>query len=661
MSNWHKTLLYWKALHELGWQRSGWYMLYQFGLRTGHYRRSLSKISTSPAPVCEFTPFFKPYSVSQLENCLKDLNLSIADQLRQGLYHPFGGDLVRLDFSVDNPDMDWSSWKPTPGNELIDIKDIWEPARFGWAIHLARAYRATGKEDYVRTFWALFESFSDLNPAYRGPNWSSAQEVALRLIHLCIAAGEFWQSLETKPERKIALTRSIALHAQRIPITLAYARAQGNNHLLSEAAGIFTAGRFLPGHPLADHWCEQGWREFEQGILSQIAADGTYSQQSVCYHRLMLSLALWMNAIRGDKEFSPAVLERLQAATCWLDDLTRGLDGKAPNLGSNDGSQIIPLSSSGIENYREVVETCKTVFLNQPAQDQPELACWLGYPAQQKTQTAQLPPMDSIHRIESTDSVGFLRTARFSSRPSHADQLHFDLWWKGINVLQDAGTYRYNAPSPWDNRLSGSDVHNTVTMDGANQMTRAGKFLWLDWAQVDVLMANSEIIYAQLECQKPIPYVHRRRVEVLQNDIWRVIDEITPMKVGGDRYNYRIHWLLPDSKPSPLTTTPTSFSGSNIWKLTENKLLLAVSTGLVEMETQPDDHSIESQINFYRAGELIYGNQPAQPTWGWYSPTYGIKRPALSWALTFSSNSPIVLRTHIQLQPWIKVHSVQDE
>ena len=78
-------------------------------------------------------------------------------------------------------------------------------------------------------------------------------------------------------------------------------------------------------------------------------------------------------------------------------------------------------------------------------------------------------------------SWAYLRTAQFTSRPSHADQLHLDLWWRGLNIARDAGTYLYNAPAPWDNSLTTTLVHNTVTINGRDQMTRAGRFLYLDW------------------------------------------------------------------------------------------------------------------------------------------------------------------------------------
>lgn len=78
-----------------------------------------------------------------------------------------------------------------------------------------------------------------------------------------------------------------------------------------------------------------------------------------------------------------------------------------------------------------------------------------------------------------------LLAGRYTDRPAQADQLHFDLWWRGKNVACDAGTYLYNGLEPWTNALAASGVHNTVTVAGRDQMTRAGRFLWVDWAQAE--------------------------------------------------------------------------------------------------------------------------------------------------------------------------------
>jgi hypothetical protein len=47
-------------------------------------------------------------------------------------------------------------------------------------------------------------------------------------------------------------------------------------------------------------------------------------------------------------------------------------------------------------------------------------------------------------------------------------------------------------------------------------------------------------------------------------------------------------------------------------------------------------------LQLVRAGTLLRGSGPISPTWGWVSPTYGIKEPALSFAVTVTSSFPLV-------------------
>jgi hypothetical protein len=148
------------------------------------------------------------------------------------------------------------------------------------------AYYLSNDERYPKTFWQNTEYFLRSNPPYLGPHWSSAQEVAIRLVALAFALQVFSRSRQASPERLKILTRAIAIHAERIPPTLAYARAQNNNHLISEALGLYTASALLPEHPFASKWHSLGWKWLQHAIRTQIDQDGTYIQHSTNYHRL---------------------------------------------------------------------------------------------------------------------------------------------------------------------------------------------------------------------------------------------------------------------------------------------------------------------------------------------------------------------------------------
>jgi len=169
-----------------------------------------------------------------------------ADEICAGNYRLFGGNSIALELQPAVNPVHWteyergiSSW----GDK--DIKLIWEPARLGWAIELARIYSLTNDQKYVQAYWANIEKFLAANPPYLGPNWMSAQEAAIRIIALSFSLPLVWSSPESTLARKKRILESLAAHAQRIEPTLAYARAQNNNHLLFEGIGLFTVGNFL--------------------------------------------------------------------------------------------------------------------------------------------------------------------------------------------------------------------------------------------------------------------------------------------------------------------------------------------------------------------------------------------------------------------------------
>ncbi len=222
-------------------------------------------------------------------------------------------------------------------------------------------------ERYPQAFWAFFEIFQQHNPPYLGPNWLSAQEVALRIMALAFCGQVFAASPHSTPQRLQALAQAIAEHAQRIPPTLIYARSQNNNHLLSEAAGLYTAGLVLPRHPASPRWRALGWRWFNRGIWAQIDEDGVYMQHSANYHRLMLQLGLWMNALvrKHGQSLPELTLERLGAAARWLLALLDPASGHTPNLGANDGAYILPFSVLPFQDYRPIAQAAAAAFLQQ--------------------------------------------------------------------------------------------------------------------------------------------------------------------------------------------------------------------------------------------------------------------------------------------------------
>jgi hypothetical protein len=648
-----------KALRDLGFQQVRLYAAYRIGLRSGAVRRREANLlgalrSAGPATIASPLQLPDPQGILSLLPDRSRAAIAGAEEILGGQVRLFGGPPIPLQLAYPGPLSHWSTYEGmarTPDGR--DIKWIWESGRFGWALTLARAFHLTGDDRYAASFWERFESFNRDNPPFLGPHWVSAQEVALRLIALAFSAQVFERSPRSTPERREILSLSLAAHAVRLPLTLDYARAQNNNHLLTEAAGLVTAGAYLPGHPQASEWEKLGWHWLQEGFQSQIDQQGAYTQHSANYHRLMLQTALWVQAL--GKPFPAENCRRLAAATHWLLALLDPATGRVPNLGPNDGAYILPLTSLSWSDFRPVLQAASLAFLGGPAFERgpwDEMALWLvdwvkrGDRAPHEKQAPGDPTAGphTLHQ-KAHPSWAYLRVARFTGRPGHADQLHLDLWWQGHNIAQDAGTYLYNASPPWDNALAGTEVHNTLTIAGRDQMTRAGRFLWLDWAQARVIAPEramdrlSEHLVAEHDGYRQLGLVHRRSVTAHGDGRWTIEDSVLPSSKlsRGSKIAQlqaaRLHWLLPD-----WPWQHESLAGGG------GMLRLESPGGWVGLKIWIESvQPMDSQFTLARAGELLFGAGPVAPTWGWVSPTYGIKEPALSFSLLVKARPPLKL------------------
>lgn len=635
-----------RAIYELGPARSFWYAVYQAGLRSGHYRRCTPVTAWQDWPAeirSPFRPPDRPVLLAVIGDRLADLAAE-ADEIISGKVRLFGGPPVPLQLAPPRADRHWTHYEGRPASWGVeDIKFIWEPARFGWAYTLGRAYHATGDERYPQRFWELFEIFCEANPPNQGPNWSSGQEAALRLMALLFARCAFASSPHTTTARLSRLGGAVAAHAARIKPTLSYARAQNNNHRISEALGLLAAGWALPQHPDASGWRAAGWREINHALQDQIELDGTYTQHSVNYHRLMLHAAL--QAALFGLEFPQETREKLSAAALWLCAQIDPLSGHAPNLGSNDGANILPLAQTGFSDHRPAAQAAARAFLGGPLFSPgpwDEAGLWLGQNVDPQPLRPQMPVSPGVHRLPggsgNTESWATIRAVHFRGRPSHADQLHVDLWWQGKNVAMDAGTFRYTAATPWDNSLARTLVHNTVEINGLDQMVRAGRFLWLYWAQAELQRAAGGALCAQHSGYRALGVLHRRTLRQVNAVRWEVVDILEYCSRTRPLYPYRISWLLPD------WTWKMDGTALRLERPGGGSLRLEISS---ESEGLSPDRPFE-EISLVRAGEILVGECSAAPIRGWFSPTYNQKLPALSFSVV--ARAPLPLRF---LSTWI--------
>ncbi|PDW02020.1 heparinase II/III family protein [Candidatus Viridilinea mediisalina] len=449
--------------------------------------------------------------------------------------------------SVVDPKRPW--WcLPDFDPNLGDIKTIWEPSRFDWVLHDALRARSGDRIALERlNHW--LNDWLQHNPPYEGPNWKCGQESSLRVMHLALAAIILrqWE----RPSN--GLQALIRCHLARIAPTIDYALAQNNNHGTSEAAALFIGGSWLYRQDQSDHeaaqWRQHGRNWLEERAKRLIAADGSFSQYSVNYHRMMLdtlSLACLWQQLLGEPPFSHSFRVRCQRAIAWLYAFTDPTTGDTPNLGANDGARLYPLTASDQRDCRPSLQVAAALFSQQRAYADhtwDSLLALLGI-AQAEAPLAQpttkLFDQGGYALLCADQSRVYIRYPRYRFRPAQSDALHVDVWLGSTNLLRDGGSYSYAAETEWQDYFRGSASHNTVQFDERDQMPRLGRFLygaWLRTRQRKLQIKRGVTTFSAAYRDWQGAY-HKREVTLAAGHL-RVVDQIS-----GFRQKAILRWRL---------------------------------------------------------------------------------------------------------------------
>lgn len=480
------------AYYRLGLANLARVLFYRLKLKFGYLRKLTSISSPIEGPFFEIHHSIQP---------VKELRIHQSSPL-------FGWHQVKLDHipnwhqsvlsqqTLSDNNKHWSLISDFDSG-IGDIKGIWELSRFSWAITFASNYLQSGDQKYLTRLNEWIGDWSLNNPANQGVNWKCAQEASLRVLHLASAA-KILGAIETTGNT----CTFVEQHLKRILPTTGYAIGQDNNHGTSEAAALYVGGSWLKhnGHQpdFATHCTKVGLSLLANRAKRLIMDDGSFSQYSVTYHRLMLDtysfVEVWRKTLKLESLPAP-IYQKLKAATLWLSSMTDFKCGDAPNLGTNDGAHILNFSHAEYRDFKPSVELAAQLFLNKTCFDSDECS-----------QVRKLFDLTSISPMKTSKNQTFknggfsllgddnawcvLRVPRFKFRPSQADILHLDLWVDGLNILRDGGSFSYNTEAKWLDYFSGCQSHNCIEFDGRPQMPKVSRFLFGQWPQYSRFVQN---------------------------------------------------------------------------------------------------------------------------------------------------------------------------
>ena len=444
--------------------------------------------------------------------------------------------------------------------EAGDIKFVWEPSRFSNIYTFVRYEQYSGI-DCSKQVFAQIEDWISKNDINRGPNFKCSQEISLRILNWTFAIYYYKDSPNLTESLFEKIQHYIYWQTHHVYNNINFSRiAVRNNHAITETLLLYISGTLFPDFPESAKWKKDGKRWFEEEIAYQIYEDGTFLQFSMNYHRVVIQLLTWairLSELNGDK-FNTTVYERAKKSLFFLTNCLDEKSGWLPNYGANDGALFFKLNDNHYRDYRPQLEALSIVLGLTWKYGAFEDVYWYGLkPTSQPeavsiTKGASAFDKGGYYLFRQENSLSFIRCGNHHDRPSQADNLHLDIWYKGINLLHDAGSYKYNTDEKTIRYFMGTRSHNTVMLDDYDQMQKGPRFIWYQWSQSESIKTEENedafifegTINAFQHISKNI--THTRKVVIYKNKpVWEINDIING-KPEGIRLNQLWHSCYPE-------------------------------------------------------------------------------------------------------------------
>jgi hypothetical protein len=442
-----------------------------------------------------------------------------------------------------------------------DVKRVWEINRLQFLVPLAVHAQLTGDSQISKLVLDIIFSWMHGNRPYRGVNWVSGIELALRAISVALSLSII--GLEKIEKAKlIDIQRFFAAHLfwlKRYPSL----HSSENNHRIAELVGSLICRAVAPG--IEPEWNLR--RDLDQLMFqleSQILQDGIGAEQSPTYAAFSIELALiaFFSLNLGPGQLPAAVRERLLA---WADHVQwiSSPVGDVPMIGDCDDGKVIGIEGSAGPRYVVSIAECVADYLNHP--DFLPSRCYLDLrdalfllPKASSTPLPITPlvgmktwkvggysvwrarPSSPVVLVFDHGPLGYLSIAAHG----HADALSVWLSVGDTPVIVDAGTYAYNSAPLWRERFRSSMIHNTLSMSRVSSSSTSGGFNWAAKANARLVSGSAktrEVVAEHDGYLRQFGVRHRRSVSMSDDGRVAIADELIG---GSDSLPVQISFLI---------------------------------------------------------------------------------------------------------------------
>jgi Heparinase II/III-like protein/Heparinase II/III N-terminus len=538
-------------------------------------REQLVSIRPPPAGERRFGAVLPREVAARVSADTKASVLASADRLLCGEWEVLGvirTDMVRPDWFRDP----LTGRRSAPGRyafridhrseaQVGNVKQVWEVSRLQHLTLLATAWFLTHEEKYANRVADHLRSWWQENPFLSGVHWASGIELGVRMISLAWIRRllDDWPGVGGLFEGNDVALQQINWHQQY----LSSFRSRGssaNNHVIAEAAGQLVASCAFPWFPASERWRSRAAQVLERELIRNTFPSGIGRELASDYLCFVAELGFLaaVEAEAAGHPLAPSTWERLCAmadsAAALVDERLR-----PPRQGDSDEGRALLLDAPAGNSWPSLLALAQTLvgrldWWPQPPLDARSLLAGSLIPAKRHTEgrPAQRPSRFAdagltLLRTTGQDEIwcrcdggphGYLSIAAHA----HADALSVEVRCAGLDILADPGTYCYHGERAWRSYFRSTIAHNTVELDGQNQSSEGGPFMWVRHAQAREIEVIDDGDFARWTAEHDgyssldPPASHRR--SVLLDRASRSIDIIDEIK--GGTHNLRLAFHL---------------------------------------------------------------------------------------------------------------------
>ena len=481
-------------------------------------------------------------------------------------------------------------YKKVDLTNAADVKVPWELSRCHHLLWLGEAYLLTKDEKYAKEVVDQLEWWIDENPLMYSINWTCAMDVAIRAVNWMYAINMISQSASLNEAVFKRINRSLFEHGWFIFRNLEKWYSYSANHYAANITGLLYLGQLFKDTNEGKKWWHYALKEYFLEVRFQLLPSGAHFERSISYHRLMTELFAYPYfMLQRVKEPVPLDIQlRVESMFDFTDHYTKH-NGMAPQMGDNDDGRLLPfvkrdfrvhdyLLSIGYLGFGKHYESLST--------DKMVLDTFFLLPEKNviKESNSQNASVSVIkdHRdagfviLKKADLYLIFSNTSLSCYPdlyrkmlgthTHADGLSFELSVGKQDFIIDPGSYVYTASAVERNKFRSTVMHNTLTIDGQDQvgLLDTNLFSVKDFNEVkkmEIKEIKDKICVSgtrMWNLSSDLNASHTRKIRLKSETELEVLDEIR----CGSEHNFVWHfYLAPEISPEIIANDTVVLGG----------------------------------------------------------------------------------------------------